>query len=351
MALASACASVGPATIGRDRLDYDHSVAESWKRQLLLNLVKLRYGDAPLFLDIASITNSYGIETQLTGAVGWADVVSSGISNSQSLAAGARYTDKPTITYSPLTGNRFTTSLMTPVSPAVVISLIQAGWAADAVLRLMVTSLNGVQNRFAMGGRARGADPEFYRLVAALRRIQASGAIGMKMQKLTGSEPQVAVLVLVSGTSSDASLDRDRREVREILHLGEDVDEVKISFGSGRGSPDEIAMVTRSMLEMLLDLSGSAIEVPPSHVAQGRTPPTRSFDTDSQVGFVPLVRVQSGCERPCDAFVAVTYRGAWFWVDDSDYGSKAIFTFMLILSSLTESEPSKAAPVITIPAG
>src|SRR5262245_13222094 len=164
------CSSFGPGTVDRDRLDYDHSVAESWKRQLLLNVVKLRYGDTPLFLDIASITNSYALETQIQAAATWADVVGVGADDSQSLSAGTRYSDKPTITYSPLTGNRFTKSLMTPVSPAVVLSLIQAGWSADAVMALMVTSINGLQNRFAAGGRARGADEEFYRLTAALRR-------------------------------------------------------------------------------------------------------------------------------------------------------------------------------------
>jgi len=60
------CASVGPWTIGSDRMDYDVAVTASWQRQLLLNLVKLRYGDTPFFLDVASITNSYGLETQLS---------------------------------------------------------------------------------------------------------------------------------------------------------------------------------------------------------------------------------------------------------------------------------------------
>ena len=346
------CSSFGPGTIGRDRLDYDHSVAESWKRQLLLNLVKLRYGDTPLFLDVASITNSYALETQLQAAATWSDVVGSvGADDSQTIGAATRYSDKPTITYSPLTGNRFTKSLMTPVSPAIVLSLIQAGWSADAVMRLMVTSVNGVQNRFAAGGRARGADADFYRLVAALRRVQSAGAIGMKLQKLEGAEPDVAVLVLTPGPEHDESTQADRQEIAEILGLDAAQSEVRVVFGSGRGQSGEILMVTRSLLEMLYDLSASAVEVPPVHIDEGRALPTRSFETDPSEGFRPLIRVHSGPEEPKDVFVAIPYRDQWFYIDDRDYASKAMFSFLLIITSLTDSDPGKGAPVITIPAG
>ncbi len=49
------CASIGPATVARDRFDYITAISDSWKAQMLLNLVKLRYGDAPVFLDVASV--------------------------------------------------------------------------------------------------------------------------------------------------------------------------------------------------------------------------------------------------------------------------------------------------------
>ena len=49
------CASLGPAVIPRDRTDYLSSIADSWKEQTLLNVVRLRYGDAPSFLDVSSV--------------------------------------------------------------------------------------------------------------------------------------------------------------------------------------------------------------------------------------------------------------------------------------------------------
>ena len=52
------CVAVGPPTVARDRLDYVSAISESWKRQTLLNLLKTRYYDAPVFMDVASVINT-----------------------------------------------------------------------------------------------------------------------------------------------------------------------------------------------------------------------------------------------------------------------------------------------------
>jgi len=45
------------------------------------------------------------------------------------------------------------------------------------VLLLTARAINGIYNRSGIGARARQADPEFYPLLDALRRLQLSGAV------------------------------------------------------------------------------------------------------------------------------------------------------------------------------
>jgi hypothetical protein len=43
----SGCQSFGPGSVARDRIEYSASISKSWKRQTLLNIVKLRFSTLP----------------------------------------------------------------------------------------------------------------------------------------------------------------------------------------------------------------------------------------------------------------------------------------------------------------
>jgi hypothetical protein len=55
--------------------------------------------------------------------------------------------------------------------------------------------------------------------------------------------------------------------------------------------------------------------------------------------------------KPDDALVAVPYRGYWFWIDDRDMPSKAMFSFLMFIFTLTETGGKDSTPIVTIPAG
>ena len=121
-------------------------------------------------------------------------------------------------------------------------------------------------------------------------------------------------------------------------------------YASVPRNDQELALVTRSMLEMLMDIA-STIEVPADDVARGAVTPPRRFDNDDTEGYVPLIRIHSGTRAPEGAFVAIDYRGHAFWIDETDYQSKGIFSFVMMIFSLMDSAPPRGQPIVTVPAG
>jgi hypothetical protein len=93
--LLSGCTSIGPTTIVADRFDYSAAIADSWKQQTLLNIVKLRYMDLPVFVDVASVVSGYSLQTgvSVNGTLSTTRAV-----RGDFLAAGLQgvYTDRPT---------------------------------------------------------------------------------------------------------------------------------------------------------------------------------------------------------------------------------------------------------------
>ena len=180
LTLLSGCAGIGPLTVPRDRFDYTAAISDSWKNQMLFNMVKIRYGDAPVFLDVSSVISQY----QIAGAINLgATINQQPWTSSETLGVAGTYVDRPTITFSPLMGDKFARSLMSPIPPSAILSLIQAGNPVDLVFRMLVHEINGLRNRYGGEARAQSADPEFYVLLQKMRKIQLAGGIGMRVHK------------------------------------------------------------------------------------------------------------------------------------------------------------------------
>jgi hypothetical protein len=148
----------------------------------------------------------------------------------------------------------------------------------------------------------------------------------------------------------DSDLESDVVTVRQSLGLDPAAREFRIAYGAIAADDREIAILSRSMLEIIVDL-GSYIEVPPADVESKRVNATMPLTNADGSEIVPLIRISSSKDRPSDSFIAIPYRGHWFWIDDRDIRSKAVFTFLMFVFSLTETQGNEGAPIVTIPAG
>ncbi|WP_374088979.1 hypothetical protein [Methylomicrobium lacus] len=336
------CSSFGPPSLDRDRFDYVNAISSSWKQQTLLNIVKMRYADTPVFLDVGQIISGYQLQGAVT--VGASLNSASVVGDILNLGSAATYTDRPTITYTPLTGAHFLQVMITPVPPPNLLRLSQEGWPIDMLLQIGAQSINGISNRKG-GARGHAAEPDFVRLLAALQRLQGSGILGLRVEVSKESKQEGTVMV-ISQKELPPEYQADRDLVRKLLGLRPDLQEFKVVSGNVSGKDDTIAIQTRSGFQ-ILNLLGSNVEVPPEHIAEGRTYPEIVEPAGTQ-SLPPLIKIHAETSCPADAFATVKYRDYCYWIDDRDYRSKGVFTFLMIIMTLAETGEKAQPPVVTI---
>ena len=135
-----------------------------------------------------------------------------------------------------------------------------------------------------------------------------------------------------------------------MLGLNPELKEFKVVYGSLANDDREMAIQSRSMMEILGELA-AYIDVPDAHVAEQSATPAMVEEAAIAADIPPLIRVKSGSEEPDDAFASVRYRDHWFWIEHQDLKSKRVFSFLMFLFSLADSGTPRRAPVVTIPVG
>ena len=281
------------------------------------------------------------------------------------LGASGTYSDQPTVTYTPLTGNKYIKSLMTPLPPEAVLFTIMSGWPADGVLLVSVAEMNGLKNQSASLTGVTPPDPQFLRALALLRKIQISGAIAMRIKE-DSEKHQATVIGFRTKDVSPETL-ADIHELRKLLRLDPDAEELNLVFGATAANDKEIAVQTRSIVQMM-GIMAAQTDAPAEDVAQGRaTPgcetPSNKVETVIQsrdaagrevvptnANATRLIQIRSSESEPADAFVSIRYRRHWFWIDDRDLKSKRTFSFMMVLFTLAETGDAAPLPLLTIPA-
>jgi hypothetical protein len=342
--LLAGCTHLGPKTVAVDRFDYSTAIADSWKQQTLLNIVKLRYLDLPVFVDVSSIVSGYSMQTgvSVNGTLSSQNAIQGNY-----LAAGGQaiYTDRPTVTYVPLTGEKFLRGLITPIDPKNIFFMLQTGYPADFILALTVESLNGARNRSVSASSVREADPDFVRALDLLRQVQAAGAFGMRVEedKAKGSTG----VVFFRRDDVPADIVEKAAEIRRLLKLPAEGQKYTLAYSPVRGAENELTVNSRSMLQIMAAFS-SYLDVPEAHLKEHSAVP--AFEKAAPGSRLDVVRIHSGKNKPPHPFAAVPYRDYWFWVDNGDLQTKRALTAVMFFFTLAETGDTAKLPLVTIPA-
>jgi hypothetical protein len=333
---------IGPQSLPRDRAAYSVSLSDSWKEETLLNIVKERYLDPPIFVDVGNIVASYTL-SQNASAGG--TIIPNGGSNA-TLGGSVGFSNSPTITYTPMTGNAYIKGLITPLSPEVLFIAIQNGLPADSVLLSSFVSINGLRNQSVNIHGVTPADPDFHRVRTLMREIQVSGAVRLFIKENTNK--QETRIIALRTKNIPPKIQADIEEFRRLLHLNPEATEFELKSAPLPSSDTEFAVQTRSIAELMQNMAAQ-VEVPPEDLSQHRAFP--GFATGHDVpGVIPMIRIRSSKQKPNDTLVTVHYRNNWFWIADDDLVSKGAFAQLMELFTMTDSGPRQSLPVVTIPA-
>ena len=396
-ALLAACLAsagcVGPAAVRSTRMRYNEVVRATNDEQLLMNLVRLRYADSPIFIDLPTITSQFEVSAggSYPGPGGGQTTFGLG---------GLTGRDTPTLSYHPRQGREIAKALLDPLA-ADLFSVVNAGARLDQLLWMTLNDINDVQNAVratTLVPRAPDDNIRFLRGVQLLAEIDDRGGaeIGFSTAEdaRAASDPipadhvQGADLV---GAAREGYVFRDRgggrmaltkrekeltlkirapfthspemEELASIFHLTPGLPRYKIKSelqpGAESSPPgvaaagDTIYLNLRSILQIMTFLS-KGVCVPEEHVCNGEAPTTpgpdgRPFDWTRVTAGHFFIASQK--HRPHDAEVAVLYRGYWFSIPRGDVDSRSVLAVLEILFALQESDEKAAGPVLTLPVG
>lgn len=334
------CAVVGTEAIGNGRAAYNEIITRTGDEQMLGLIVRTRYGESAGLLAVSAVTANVHVTGSLAAELGIGPD-SSFAGNLVPFSAGAVYEENPTISYTPVQGEKFVRQLLAPLSLEVLVLYTRALRDTELVLELLVERINALRNPLYAGPS--GERDEFLRAAELIARLQREGSAHWVL------DPDAAapVQLVISGYGLE-----QRDQVRELLDRlglralaveGQDlVLPVRLAVGTSKEA--RLDLQTRSAYEVL-EIAASTVEVPEQH--RGAAVP--QYDEI----FVPpnFLRIRSSEDRPESALVAFQHRDVWFYIDDSDASSKFAFRMLVSLVGMRLSEMgASAAPTLTIPA-
>jgi len=406
LGMAGCARTVGPKVLKNSYVDYNEAVRKVVSEEVLLNIVRRRYYEAPQFTTIASIT------TSITNSAG-VGVSGSGQFNDGSgnygvgVSGNASFSDSPTISIIPRADETVTKKLTQRIFYDTPQYLANVGYPYDLVFALTVESAGNVRGpKFGIEKTFQPGTREYVELVRRIRSLidknqlmagtlllnDPYSGITYKPEQIT-IENQMTAVALGTGMGRFRSFDggktyyftdqnyysflwidedargsEDGRRVIELLNLTPNplyriwkVENCKVPGGGPDFNWQKNAPPRREYLNLwprsfyaVLNFLAFSVQVPEEEVEDGRAFSTESYKQAVKDGLaVDLTKnltIHWSTSRPSDAFVAVQHRGKWFYIDDRDGDSKRFFNAVYDLYNIeiASSAPS-GGPVLTLP--
>ena len=157
------------------RLKLNASHGDTAAKEMLLNIVRMRYGETPTFMDLKAITSQ--TEASLNGVSGQTDALTG------NLLGTFKLRDAPTLTYQPRTGDNLADSMLKAVPPERLLE-VPPGNDTRIFLMAFVDSINDVRNASTAaspGSRVVTPNDEFRYAVDLFMGLQARGAVRLRV--------------------------------------------------------------------------------------------------------------------------------------------------------------------------
>lgn len=337
------CSSFGPEQLKATYPLYNDAIVESTNQQYLHNLVRLHYRDPVFFLDVANIAAT--AKLSMNGSVGYHNNSGSAPGN---FGAGLGFDMQPTVTYSPLQGEDFVKSMLSPIPIGAVLALTRSGWSVHRIMGLCIESINGVLNAPTASGPTPDLAPNdlsnWKTLEDLIAKVRHRDLIVARENPNTGE----AEMQIVSAPGFEETIAR----IKQILKLAPTLDTYKLKGESGTQFRDTVYIKTRSLGSIFFYLS-HRIDTPAIHLKKGmvnvtRTPEGGEFDwADTAAGR--LFHIRQSEDKPDNATLVTYYRDHWYYIPDNDLESKTTFLLLTQLFRLQAGAAKGTIPALTIP--
>jgi len=327
--------------VSGSRTDYNVVLRQADDQQMLLNLVRLRYRDQAMFLEVSALNTQFSVSGEVEAGTDFGQV-----DTVFGLGSKVIVGETPTVSYTPLRGGDFVQRVLTPISAEILFLLDTSGWSSERLLRVLVDEINEVGNARGANGPTPARAPvyqQFIRVAYLLRQLQQENLVeGASLQNQ-----------LVLHFAPEARERPEYLEFTRILGLNPDKLIFPIIPAAGGSAADSIVLRFRSFSGVMYFLSHS-VQVPDADVAAGRVTVTMDdagLPFDWQQVTEGLLAIKTSAGQPENAAVAVNYRNSWFYIDDSDLESKSTFTLLGQVYQLQAGEAKSVAPMLTLPVG